>query len=418
MLCFASLAALATISAAQYTNAPQNATAPLVQRCGPPGVVCVNKYASVMPYPFSRPSSYGNNDYDFKTTSVPNDTSFGLLNGTNFVVFDKKRGLEILGANPTYEQVFNISTTVHEAPIYVPTQNKLYFSQLYSPPNYLPQLVIDLNANPPTLGEFEPNPPILGPNGGTYHNGLMYFASSADNANLGGVEQHVAIHTVDPATNKSNVILNNYFGNSFNTIDDLFVAADGSIWFTDPQYSYFNNESPPPQLKTASYRFDPATGVVTMVDDTLVQPNGIAGSPDGKHVYISDTGAETGNILPAGVRNPGTPYNQTGPRTVYKYDVIDGGRAIVGRRPIWYAADWIPDGLKVAANGYVVTGTGYGVDVLDEYGVLILRVQTSFPSVNFAWAGKNLMELWIVGQGGVAKVDWNLKGQDLSKASS
>ena len=37
-----------------------------------------------------------------------------------------------------------------------------------------------------------------------------------------------------------------------------------------------------------------------MIDDTLVQPNGIALSPDGIYVYISDTGAETGSIIAGG----------------------------------------------------------------------------------------------------------------------
>ena len=132
----------------------------------------------------------------------------------------------------------------------------------------------------------------------------------------------------------------------------------------------------PPQLQSASYRFDPLTGATTIIDDTLVQPNGIALSPDGKSLYISDTGAETGSIIAGGP--PGSPYNQTGPRTVYKYDVVDNGRSISGRRPFYYAMEWIPDGLKVAANGYVVTATGRGVDVLDEYGVLIVRIQTNF----------------------------------------
>jgi hypothetical protein len=38
---------------------------------------------------------------------------------------------------------------------------------------------------------------------------------------------------------------------------------------------------------------------------------------------------------------------------------------IVNRRVIYLAQDWAPDGLKVAANGVVVTATGNGVDVLD-----------------------------------------------------
>ena len=71
-------------------------------------------------------------------------------------------------------------------------------------------------------------------------------------------------------------------------------------------------------------------------------------------------------------------------------------------------------GLKVAANGYVVTATGPGVDVLDENGVLIVRIQTDFVVQNIAWVGADLTEMWMVGQGGLARVRWELAGQDLA----
>lgn len=64
---------------------------------------------------------------------------------------------------------------VHEAPVYSPVTNKLYLSQLRgktSPPGFLPQLVVNLNVEPPYLGELLSDPPIYAPNGGTLHNGL------------------------------------------------------------------------------------------------------------------------------------------------------------------------------------------------------------------------------------------------------
>jgi len=182
-------------------------------------------------------------------------------------------------------------------------------------------------------------------------------------------------------------------------------------------YSWFNRlTDTPPQLPAATYRFDTKTGSVAVVDTTLAQPNGIAISPDGKHVYISDTGAVSGSVTPDGP--PGSPWNQTGPRTVYKFDVVDDGTHITGKRPIWLSQDWVPDGLKVAANGYVLTGAGAGVDILDPLGVLIARVQTNFTVQNFAWVGEELDEFWIMGNDGVSRVRWNLKGQDLAKSTA
>lgn len=75
--------------------------------------------------------------------------------------------------------------------------------------------------------------------------------------------------------------------------------------------------------------------------------------------------------------------------------------------------DWAPDGLKVARNGYVLTATGSGVDVLDPLGTLLVRIQTNYTVQNFAWTGADLRTLWLMGEGGISKVEWNLQGQEL-----
>ncbi|KXS94197.1 hypothetical protein AC578_9958 [Pseudocercospora eumusae] len=413
------LASLGVLSSSTAQEFPSGVSSPVAAACGSSdNIVCVDRYASVLPHHFFRASGADNGTQGpgFEATSVPNDTSFGLISKADFVVYDKKRGLEILGSEPTYDFVFEVSGAVHEAPVWVPSLNKLFLSQLAPPPGYLPQLVVDLNQDPPTLGEYLSDPPVYAPNGGTFYDGLIYWGASGSNNSIGGTEQRTGIRTLDPHTNKTKVLLNNYFGYYFNCVDDLFVdPADGSVWFTDPRYSWFNKlTDTPPQLKAASYRFDPATGETIVVDDSLGEPNGIALSPDGKHVYISDTGAVSGSIV---VHN-GSPFNQTGTRAIYKYDRTDGGKHITNKRPIFYAYDGVPDGLKVAENGYVVTGTGLGVDVMDSAGSLILRIQTNYTVQNFAWVGPNLTEFWMMGQGGISRVRWDLKGQDLAKVKS
>ncbi|KIX07676.1 uncharacterized protein Z518_02330 [Rhinocladiella mackenziei CBS 650.93] len=395
---------------------PSGVTRPIVEDCGSNGaIVCVNKYAAVLPYHFNR--SISNNDvhYDFRDTTVGNASSFDLLADADFVVFDRERGMEYLGSNPSYEFMFAVSEAVHEAPVYAPKQNLLFMSQLAPPTGFVPQLVVNLNNDPPTLSEYVPDPPIYAPNGGTFRNGLIVFGASGGNDSIGGGEQRVSIRTVDPATNRSTVLLNNYYGFYFNNIDDLAVhPVSKDIFFTDPNYSWFNAlTDTAPQLPVASYRFNPETGATFLIDDTLEQPNGIAFTPDGKTLYISDTGAVYGTIDPR-LGSQGTQFNTTGKRAIYAWDVENNGTRISNKRPFYLAQDWVPDGVKVSQEGLVLTASGYGVDVIDDLGQLLIRIQTNYTVQNFAWTGANLKTLWLMGNYGISKVEWNITGQALT----
>lgn len=190
-----------------------------------------------MPYHFFRNVSSNDDKIPYGGTEVSADKSFSKVASADFLVFDKARGLALLGSKPSYSFVFNVSNAVHEAPVYAPVQNKLYISQLAPPAGYLPQLIVDLNNDPPTLSTFISDPPVYAPNGGTFHDGKVVWGASGGNDSTGGGEQRVSLRTLDPATNKTTTLLNNYFGSYFNTIDDLSVhPKTGDVWFTDPDY--------------------------------------------------------------------------------------------------------------------------------------------------------------------------------------
>lgn len=172
----------------------------------------------------------------FGDTTVSDGARLDSIKTADFIVYDRERGLDILGPTPNYEFVFRVNEAVHEAPVYVESQNKLYLSQLAPPTGYLPQLVVDLNQDPPTLSEFLSDPPVYAPNGGTFHDGKIVWGASGGNRSIGGTEQRVSLRTLDPETGKTAMLVNNYFGYYFNTIDDVAVhPKTGDIWFTDPR---------------------------------------------------------------------------------------------------------------------------------------------------------------------------------------
>lgn len=340
---------------------------PLAKLCRPdlPNTVCIKRYAAVMPSPFERPVFRGQGspaDDAFQRTNVTNDESFELTRTASFIVFDKKRGLKILGSNPTNQIIFKVSPYIHEAPVYIPEENKIIFSDFSA--TFVPPLVIDLNASPPTLSNLTTEPPVFGINGGKYFKGRIYWAVSGIKRRVDLPIQEAGIVALDPATGKVTTVLNNYFGTHFNSPNDLILTRCGDIFFTDGLYGYQQNLSDrAPALQTAVYRFRPSTGVVQVVDTGLVQPNGIGISPDEKTLYVTDSGAGYSTIYsPPGVPLPPLTYNATSPRVVYAYDTRDtpAGKILIHRRPIWLTQEFLPDGFQVARNGYILTATGTG----------------------------------------------------------
>ena len=196
---------------------------------GSSAVVCVNGYSAVMPDPFYRNVSESGND-TYASTSVPSDPSFVDIANASFVVFDRQRGLEILGLDPVLEFMFKIDSIGHEGPVYVPDLNKLYITQMQS--GRLSQLVIDLDQSPPTLSFQTADPPLYDPTGGFFYQGLIYY-STLGNDVIDGQVFRPGIYTLNATTGKSTLLLNNYFGYYFNGCDDLVVDSRGDVWFTD-----------------------------------------------------------------------------------------------------------------------------------------------------------------------------------------
>lgn len=80
--------------------------------------------------------------------------------------------------------------------------------------------------------------------------------AGSSNNSIGGTEQRPGITVLDPTTNKTTTLLNNYFGSYHNGLDDLFVDPHDDIWFTDPDYAWNGNRTDTtPQLHAQTYRF-------------------------------------------------------------------------------------------------------------------------------------------------------------------
>ena len=184
------------------------------------------------------------------------------------------------------------------------------------------------------------------------------------------------------------VLADTFEGKRLNGPNDVVVHPDGGIWFTDPGYGIHGNyegHKSPFELPERTYRIDPDTLGMTVVEETLVKPNGLAFSPDHKTLYIVDTGAS---------------HKQGHPRTISAFDVVDGGK-LAAPRIFCDMGKGSSDGIRVDLDGNVWAAAGWGgegydgVHVFAPDGALIGAIDLPEGVSNVCFGGVKRNRLFI-----------------------
>jgi gluconolactonase len=115
------------------------------------------------------------------------------------------------------------------------------------------------------------------------------------------------------------------------------------------------------------------------------QPNGLAFSPDGRTLYVSDTSLSLGEI----------PGGQTG--TLHQIEAFDVGEAgsLTKRRFFYHTDHGVPDGLTVDVRGWVWTTAADGIHILAADRTRLGFIPTPAVCSNCAFGGGDGRRLFI-----------------------
>jgi gluconolactonase len=202
------------------------------------------------------------------------------------------------------------------------------------------------------------------------------------------------------------IIADKYNGKKLNSPNDAVVAADGSIWFTDPVYGiggyYEGIKAEPEQAKHNVYRVDPKSGQVTVVVDDFVEPNGLCFSPDEKKLYVIDTGFTDGPDNPSHIR-------------VFDADIA-AGKVSNGKVFAEMPKPAISDGVRADREGRIWCSVGWGEPNEDGVrcytvdGDLLGKIHIPETVANLCFGGMQRNRLYICGSTSLYAVYTSVQG--------
>ncbi len=189
------------------------------------------------------------------------------------------------------------------------------------------------------------------------------------------------------------VLATHYDGKELNSPNDIVVAKDGAIYFTDPIYGrveYYGLPREPELSFRGVYRIDPRDARLALLIDDFAQPNGLCFSLDEKQLFINDTANAHIRVFDIGADGR-----------------LSGDRVFATTTG---AGEGAPDGMKIDSAGNVYCSGPGGVHVFDPGGVCLGVILVPEPVANFALAGDDYRSLFITASSSLYRVRVEVPG--------
>lgn len=183
------------------------------------------------------------------------------------------------------------------------------------------------------------------------------------------------------------VIASGFEGKLFNGPNDVWVAGDGSMYFTDPFYKrpYWDRKDDKPQVPQRVYRLSSDYKSLSVAADDFRQPNGIVGDATKKLLYVADIGAGK----------------------TYRFKISDSGE--LTERQLF--CEMGSDGMTTDSEGNLYLTGKAGVTVFNSDGkqVQVIAVPKGWTA-NVCFGGPDLKTLLITASDSLFSIDMKVPG--------
>lgn len=198
-------------------------------------------------------------------------------------------------------------------------------------------------------------------------------------------DEHDQLWSISP-DRKVKILVADFQGVRMNGPNDVWVSPSGGIYFSDPYYqrNYWKRQAP--DLKSMDvYYLPPGGGPVRPVASDLKKPNGLVGTPDGRHLYVSDIDANR----------------------VYVYRITSDG-SLTDKR--LFSEGHRTDGMTLDNRGNVYL-CGNGITIVNPQGREVGHIPIPEPwSANACFGGRHDDTLFIAASKALYKIPMKVKG--------
>jgi gluconolactonase len=222
--------------------------------------------------------------------------------------------------------------------------------------------------------------------------GVTDFASRAGGASGNTYDEQGRLYTCEfrerritrtAKNGKVDILAARFEGKRLNAPSDIVVRRDGNVYFADPA---FGDQQDARELDfNGVYRITPR-GELEAIARWKTRPNGVALSPNGRVLYVSDADA----------------------RSVHAFDLDRGGAASNDRVAIAHVPG-VPAGLRTDEKGDLFVA-GRKVYIYSPKGDLLREISLAETPSNLTFGDPDFESLYVTARTSVFRVRLNVKG--------